>query len=329
MKDLNLIPKNYFIDKKNKIKKAYLSILILCLGFIAVAVYLMPTIYEMNLKSEKSLLEQKVTETKKYGISLKEFNYLKQAVEAREEEGKLLSQKQLNMLEIINAIERASPDKLFIQKFDTKGDAESDVSVTLTGVAENEETIASFISNLKDDWYFKKVGIGTVLNKQGNNGATFTITLDGVNEDSLTKYNGWDNNFSIGYIPSWSISQEKDNKVVFVSSTDLAVEKPASLGVSVENTDLNVEAFSKERQSKLEKDLKNYKLVYSNKTKNSKLDAFKTMYYAQEGNLQYQFLELCVIKDNKCYVVTYKSDSTSFSNMAQIIDKVLKSFSLN
>ncbi len=329
LKDLNLIPKNYFIEKKNKRKKAYLSILILCVGFIIVAVYLIPTVYENNLENEKSSLEQKITQTKDYIVSANEINSLKQAIEAREKEGTLLSQKKLDMLEIVNVIEGASPDKLFIQKFDATGEDESDIKISLAGVAENEETIASFLSNLKDDGYFREVGIGSVLNKQGNNGASFTIALEGVIRYGLTKYNGWDNNFSIKYIPSWSISEEKNNKVVFQSDPAFSVAKPATLEVKTEETALNVEEFSKKRQSTLEETLEGYELVYSNKTKNSKSDAMKTMYYATEDNLRYQFLELCVIKDYKCYIVTYKSDSTSFSNMARIIDRVLKSFTIN
>lgn len=329
MKDLNLIPRSYFIEKKNKIKKAYLSILILCIGFIAVAVYIAPTVYEYNLKSDKDSLILQVSETNNYVTLEKQFNHLKQAIEAREQEETLLSQKQLNLLGIVNAVEFASPEKLFIQKFDTSGEDEADVKVSLKGVAENEETIASFIRNLMDDAYFKEVGLASVVKGQGNNGSSFDIVLTGVNKDNLTQYNGWDNGFSIGYIPDWGIGLEKDNKIVFVANKSMTAAKPASLEVLLETTKLQVEAFTKERQGKLQKDLKNFKLVYSSNTKSSNMDATKAMYYAQENNVRYQYLELCVIKDNKGYVVTYKSDSTSFSNKARTIDRILKSFSIN
>jgi Tfp pilus assembly protein PilN len=329
LKDLNLIPKNYFIEKKNNTKKAYLSILILCIGFVVAAVYIVPSVNEYNLKIEKNSLEQQVIETSDYVTLDKEFNSLKQAIEAREQEGTLLSQKQLNQLAIVNAIEAASPEKLFIQKFDTSGEEESDVKVSLTGVAENEETIASFIRNLIDDAYFKEVGLASVIKEQGNNGSNFDIVITGVNKDDFTKYNGWDNGFSIGYLPDWNISQEKDNKIVFVADTAMAAVKPASLEVLLENTKLQVDTFTKERQQKLKKSLNNFKHEYSNKTKNSKVDAIKTMYYAEENNIKYQYLELCVIKDNKCYVVTYKSDSASFSNTARVINRILKSFKIN
>jgi len=329
LKDLNLIPKSYFFEKKNRIKKAYLSILIICIGFVAAALYIAPTVYEYNLKSEKDLIEQRVLETSNYVTLNNEFNSLKQAIEAREQEGKLLSQKQLNLLGIMNAIEFASPEKLFIQTFNTSGEDESDVKVSLKGVSEKEETIASFIRNLIDDDYFKEVVLSSVVSDQANNERSYAITLNGIKKSNLTTYNGWDSAFSIKYLPDWSIREENAAKVVFVANTSLTAAKPASLEVTLETTKLQVEAFTKERQSKLETSLKNFKQEYSSNTKSSKVVATKTMYYAEEDNVRYQFLELCVIKDNKGYIVTYKSDSTSFSNKARTIDKILKSFNIN
>ncbi|HEY5583136.1 MAG TPA: PilN domain-containing protein [Ruminiclostridium sp.] len=329
MKDLNLIPKSYFIEKTNKIRKAYLSILILCIGFIAAVTYIAPTVYEYNLKSEKKSLEQQVLQTNNFVVLENEFNSLKQAIDTREQESKLLSQKKMDVLGMVNAIEFALPDKLFIQKFDTNGENEAATKISLNGFAENEETIASFIRNLTDDGYFNEVVLSSVIKNQNNNGSSFAITLNGIRKSDLTIYEGWNSGFSIEYQANWSISQEKDNKVVFIENKAMSVAKPASLEVSVETTNLQVENFTKQRQNMFEKNLKNFKLVYSSKTKSSKVDAIKTMYYADEDNIQYQYLELCVIKNNKSYVVTYKSDSTSFSNKAGTIDRILKSFSIN
>jgi hypothetical protein len=328
LKDLNLIPKTYIVEKKNKIKKAYLSILILCIGLIALAVYLAPTIYEMRLKSDKSLLEQQVLQTNSYVALDKDFNTLKQAVESREQEGKLLDRKKLDMLGIVTAIEDASPEKLFILKLDTTGEDESNVKIALNGVADNQEIIASFIRNLVDDNYFKKVGLATVQKSKEVNGMGFVITLEGINKYKLIQYNS-EKGFSIGYISGWKISQEKEDNVVIVENENYQTVNPASLEVLVETTDSQLDAFSKERQGQLENKLKNYKLEYSKKTRNSKTDAIKTMYYCQENGVKYQCLELCVIKDGKSYTVTYKSSSSSFENRARIIDLVLNSFSIN
>lgn len=77
MKDLNLIPKSLIVDKKNKVKKTYLSILIICIGIIVAAAYIVPTIYENNLRNNKQELEKKVNSTNSYVETVNEFNSLK------------------------------------------------------------------------------------------------------------------------------------------------------------------------------------------------------------------------------------------------------------
>lgn len=328
LKDINLIPKSYLIEKKNKLKKAYLSILILCIGFVAAVIYIAPTVYEYNLKSEKRSLEQQVTQTNNFVVLENEFNSLKQAIDAREQEGKLLSKKQMNVLGIIKEIEFASPEKLFIQKFDTSGENELDIKVSLNGFAENEETIASFIRNLADDGYFNDITLSSVVNNQGDNGSSFDIMLTGIRKSDLIVYKSWDSGFSIGHQADWSISKEEKNHALFLENKLVSTSKPASLEVTVETSNLKVEAFTQERQNKLETSLKNFKLIYSNKTKSSNVNATETMYLADLDGIRYQYLELCVIKNNMSYVITYKIDSTSFSNKARTIDRVMKSFNI-
>ncbi len=329
MKDLNLIPASYVFEKKSKYKKASLSILIILIGAAFVSAYIFPTLYEYSLKNEKAVLIDEVAKTNNYVTEVKEFNTLKQAVEARENEGTALAQRQFSTLDIIDAIENASPEKVFVQKMDISGDSEANVKVSLNCVAENEETIASFIKNIKEDAYFKKIGMSAISKGQKNNGRAFDLVLEGVNKDNLTKYYGWDNTFGIGYIPDWVISEEKESKVILSASNSLTNASPASVEILREDTQIQVKEFADERQSGLRRLLNNYKLVYSSQTKNSKLDAIKTVYSYEDNNIQYTCSELCVIKENKCYIVTYKCDSVSFTNTEQIINRIMKSFNIN
>jgi Tfp pilus assembly protein PilN len=329
LKDLNLIPANYVFEKKSKHKKALLSILIVFIAIVFVSAYLFPTLYENNLKNEKAVLIDEVAKTNIYVTQVKEFNTLKQAVEARENEGTALAQRQFSSLDIINAIENASPEKVFVQKMDISGDSESNVKVTLNCIAENEETIASFIKNIKDDAYFKKIGMSAISKSKESSSRIFDLVLEGVNKDNLTKYYGWDHTFSIGYIPDWVISEEKDTRVLLSARNSLTNASPSSLEILKENTELQVKAFADERQSGLRRLLNNYNLVYSSQTKNSKLDAVKTVYSYEDNNIKYTCSELCVVKDGKCYIVTYKCDSVSFTNTEQIINRIIKSFNIN
>lgn len=327
LKDLNLIPKNYFVIKKEKTKKAYLSVLIFVAAAALSAAYIVPTLFESRLKDEKVLLEKRIQETNSYVVYQKDFDKLKQAVEAREKEAEALSGKRLDIAGIVAAVEKASPEKLFVQKFDSTGEDESDVKVTLKGIAENEETIVSFIRNLMDQAYFKEYALSTIAN---DNGSSFNIVLTAVNEKKLTKYISLEKDFSIGYLSGWSISEEKDNKVIFAEkSAALIAAKPATVEILSEPSKLSAAVYASDRQIKLKKDLKSFKLVYTFKTRSSGADAVKTVYTAVEDNIEYRFSELCTVKNSKCYIVTYKSDSTDFKNTEQSIDRVLKSFSIN
>jgi Tfp pilus assembly protein PilN len=330
LKDLNLIPKNYYVKKKEKAKKAYLSVLIIIAAAALSAAYITSVLLERELESDKSVLQKKVEETYSYVVYQNDFSKLKQAVEVREKEAEALSGKRLNLTGIVAAVEKASPEKLFVKKFDSNGEDDSDVKVTLTGIAENEDTIASFIRNLKEEAYFKEYSLSAITNKDGSNGSSFNIVLTGVNKDKLTKYNGVGHDFSIGYIPGWSISVEKDNNVIFTDKTISQIAaKPATVEILSEPIKQNAEAYASDRKVKLEKELKSFKQGYSFKTENSGADAVKTVYSAIEDNVEYRCSELCTVKNGKGYIVTYKCDSASFKNTEQIIDRVLRSFSIN
>lgn len=329
MKDINLIPKNYLTEKKNKLKKAYLSVLIISLGAVITLTYIMPTIYQFNLKSNKSILEKQVLESNNYMLLENEFNTLKQAIDIREQEGKGMSEKQVNVLAMLKAIELASPDKLFIQKFDSSGESQSDIKVSLKGIAENEETVASFVRNLIDDGYFNDVRVSSIIDTQVNSGYSFDITLTGIRPNDLTVYNGWEDGYSIGYQSDWIISLEESSHVIFSATKSVSSAKPASLEIMAGSFNNTVQDFAKERKSKLEKSLKNFNTVYSINSSLSGTSAVKTLYYGEDAGIRYKYLEICAVKNGKSYIATYKCDPASFENKARTIDRVINSFNIN
>ncbi len=329
MKDLNLIPRNFLLEKKNKVKKTYLSILILIIGFMAAMSYILPTVYEINLKTEKKELETQVLQTNNYVEMEKEFSSLLKAVENRELEGKALSDKNFNAMDVVSAIEFAVPEKLFIKQFETSGENLSDIKISLKGVAENEEIIASFIRNLMSDGYFKSVFLSNITNKKDKSGSDFDVSLSGIGNNGLLEYSNWEQAFKIKYPSDWIIKEEAGGSVEFSAVKSYTSARPASLKVFVENTDKGLEAYIQQRKDKLKADLKDFELGYSKQVKTSKYMGYRLSYYADEDKVRYQYMELCVISDNKCYLVTYKSDLNNFSNKARTIDRILNSFSMN
>ncbi len=328
MKDLNLIPKSLIVDKKNKVKKTYLSILIICVGFIAVAAYTAPAIYEMNLRNDKQELEKKVNSTTSYVETVNEFNSLKKAVEIRETEGKKLSLNRIDVLGIVSAIENACPEKLFIENFVSTGNNESNTKIVLKGVSTDENTLASFLRNLMDDDYFNSVVLSNISNKQGNNGANFDVTLSGIKKSDLIIYKNWKNGFRICYEPDWSKKVDKDDSVLFTANKRLNSTDADSLEITVTSTELTSKEFTDKRIDKLKSELEGFQKIYTTKTKNSGEEAYKLMYLGDEKGTRYKYLELCIVKNNKGYIVKYKSDPNSFEVKERTIDRILKSFTV-
>ncbi|AEY65103.1 PilN domain-containing protein [Clostridium sp. BNL1100] len=326
MKDLNLIPKSLIVDKKNKAKKTYLSILIICIGLIAVTAYTAPAIYEINLRNDKQELEKKVNSTTSYVETVNEFNSLKKAVEVREAEGKKLSLNRIVVLGIVNAIENACPEKLLIQNFVSTGNNESDTKVVLKGVSTDENTLASFLRNLMEDDYFNNVVLSNISNKQGNNGTTFEVTLSGIKKSDLIIYNNWNNGFRICYEPDWSKKVDKDDSVLFTANKRLTSTDADSLEINVTSTELTSKEFTDKRINTLKNELEGFKEIYTTKTKSSGEEAYKLMYLGDEKGTRYKYLELYTVKDSKGYIVKYKSDPNSFEVKARTIDHILKSF---
>ncbi|ACL76737.1 PilN domain-containing protein [Ruminiclostridium cellulolyticum] len=326
MKDLNLIPKSLIVDKKNKAKKTYLSILIICIGLIAVTAYTAPAIYEINLRNDKQQLEKQVNSTASYVETLNEFNSLKKAVEEREAEGKKLSLNRIDVLGIVSAIENSCPEKLFIQNFVSTGNNDSDTKIVLKGVSTDENTLASFLRNLMDDDYFNNVVLSNISNKQGNNGTTFEVTLNGIKKSDLIIYNNWNNGFRICYEPDWSKKVDKDDSVLFTANKRLTSTDADSLEITVTSTELTSKEFTDKRMNKLKYELEGFKKIYTTKTKSSGEEAYKLMYLGDEKGTRYKYSELLIVKDSKGYIVKYKSDPNSFEVKERTIDRILKSF---
>lgn len=326
MKDLNLIPKSLIVDKKNKVKKTYLSILIICIGVIVFTAYTVPVIYEMNLRNDKQELEKKINSTTGYGETVNEFNSLKKAVEVREAEGKKLSNNRIDVLGIVNAIENSCPDKLFIQNFGSTGNSESDTKVVLKGVSKDEDTLASFLRNLKDDDYFNNVFLSSTSNMKENNGTAFEVTLSGIKKSDLVIYNNWNNGYRICYEPDWSKKADKDGNVLFTANKRLTATDADALEISVTSTELTSKEFTDKRINEIKSELEGFKKIYTIKTKSSGEEAYKLMYMGEEKGTGYKYLELCTVKDNKGYIVKYKSDPNSFEVKERTIDRILKSF---
>lgn len=323
MKDLNLIPKSYLADKKNKVKKTYYSMIILIAGFVFAAGYIVPTIYQMSLSKDRDALQAQVNETSNFVSIENKFVSLKAAVKQREETGEKLSSYSNDVLAMITVLERACPEYLAITNMTTTAEFGT-VKIKLKGSSDSEYTIASFVRNLTNEGYFDSIDIIDITKDQNDDGCIFNIDVTNIAQSDFSTYYNWVHDFSISYPKDWEIVSEEESNISILSKNLSINSSPASINISVSDVSSSIDDCIKSRVAKLEES-KVYENIFSHKTKLRGIDAYINMYYyTSEGN-KYQIKEICVVKNNKLFAVTYKENSLEFSNYSKTIDKILNS----
>jgi Tfp pilus assembly protein PilN len=323
LKDLNLIPKSYLQVKKEKIKKAYLSFVILIIGFLFAIGYIIPTVYEFNLKKVNNTLQGQVFQSSGYVATENKLNSLKQAVEVREQEGKNLSLIQNDYLKIQNIIEKATPDRLFIKSMTSV--CNNNIAINITGTAENENIVASFVRNMQDEGYFKNIKITSILNNKES--ITFNIIIEGLSQNAFLSYKNWNDNYSISYPQNWVISKEKDSDTVITAPASGSLT-PASIEILFSQNSNSLDASYNNRLTELRSKLTNFEKLSSSKTRISDVEAYKYIYCSQVGNETVKYSEICVAKNGMLFTVTYKDNYLEFESKERTIDRVLKSFNI-
>ncbi len=323
LKDLNLIPKSYIEDKKNKVKKTYYSIIILIVGFVFVAGYIIPTIFQMSLSKERDAIQLQVNETSDFVSIENKFLSLKNAVKHREETSEKLASLNNNVFEIINVLERASPEYLTITNMATSSE-NANLKIKLKGAANNEYTVASYIRNLKNEDFFESIELIDLTKNQSGNGYIFNINISGLVDSQLLTYSNFGHSFSISYPKDWEIKAEEENNIIILPRNDAISGSPASIQISISDVSSTIDVSVKDRINNL-KESKIYENIFSHKTKLRGNDAYINMYYHTNDGIEYRLKEICVIKGNKLFTVSYLENSLEFSNNSRKIDKVLNS----
>ncbi|MCR4434246.1 MAG: PilN domain-containing protein [Clostridiales bacterium] len=190
MKDLNLIPKSYILEKKKAAKRVYMAV-----GAAAACVLLLvmiggPLGLKYSLKAQRDSLEAKIMATDNYVAMENQFNRINNMYKMREEEGKKLSRYGIDVPAIIDSIEKATPEKLFFTNLSVRTDNNGSVLVTLTGISSSMEDIASFVNKIRTDGCFGSVTIGAV-NKEAAASAQydFNISMSGYRKKDGAKQN--------------------------------------------------------------------------------------------------------------------------------------------
>ncbi|RLB72769.1 MAG: fimbrial protein [Deltaproteobacteria bacterium] len=152
---INLLPVRA-AQKKEKLR-SQLSIFFLCIILVCIgcgALYFQQMSATSSVEDEIASIAQKNRElTKKIG-QVKDFEKKKAELEKKLAVLKTLKSGKSGPVHLLDELSTSLPDKLWLTKFADKGG-----KITLSGVADNENTVAVFMRNLEDSPYYKNIGL--------------------------------------------------------------------------------------------------------------------------------------------------------------------------
>ncbi|MDQ2085289.1 PilN domain-containing protein [Herbivorax sp. ANBcel31] len=177
MKDINLVPKSYIQKKKRKSEIIQFSII----GVIIVSIFLVhifiPVLTKRNLNNRIEILKTQINEMNTYIEIKEEYKIIESMYNQRKATAENLSSVGLDSLKIIERIEESVPEELFIISFSIDNISSKEKVVSLLGVCESYDDIASFANYLKKHKSFSDVYILNVDNS-GSYGEEKGYTFD-------------------------------------------------------------------------------------------------------------------------------------------------------
>lgn len=156
MKDLNLIPRSYILEKRKRIKRFYNILAISGIVIVIACMVIFPLGMRYKLILQKNALDRQVKETNNYVAIEKQMNTVQELYKLREDEGNKLEESGIDVKSVFEGIEKALPEKLFITSFGVGNNAGAS-QVTLSGIASSEDDIATFVKYMREDGHFKNV----------------------------------------------------------------------------------------------------------------------------------------------------------------------------
>jgi len=181
LKDLNLVPKSYILKKKKRKAMVFYSIFSVAIVAAVIVIVLMPVFKIQSLKSRMAFLDLNEKEVSKYISVEREFNVLKNMYLQRENEAKRLLVSGIDLLEIIEKLEGHLPERIFLKSLVAQKGGNNQIEITIRGIADSEEEIATFSRYISEDDYFSSIKIKSISSK---------FTADGGKNDKKENHAG-------------------------------------------------------------------------------------------------------------------------------------------
>jgi len=171
LKDINLLPKYYILEKQNKAKRYKITMtLIIALTLLSASIaYPLLVKYSLILQRDTILTQIKVSNN--YVEAEKQFSLIKGLYNNRMETGDSLRQKGINLLVIFDKLEKALPENFYIVSIALSESENAAVKITLEGISSSSEGVATFVKNIRSDEYFGNVSLSSLLKSGSFNAA--------------------------------------------------------------------------------------------------------------------------------------------------------------
>jgi hypothetical protein len=179
LKNLNLVPKSYYLEKRQK-KNRILNIFVF---FIAASIVSFAVAYPLMLKQKYTIeLRNQKNEYDTYMLHLvvkKQYDQIKSMFTERETLSKKIEESiPINKYSmVLEKIEISKPEKLFVVSLIFDHTSNGIYSVSMSGTAFTEIEVSDFILNLKRNKIFHNVKLNS-LSKSGEGSFSFSINLE-------------------------------------------------------------------------------------------------------------------------------------------------------
>jgi Tfp pilus assembly protein PilN len=162
LKDLNLIPKSYYLEYTKKKKRLYITAgITIFAGFMVLAVAL-PLFWRYNLKMQRDSYENMVKQTMSYVETEKQLGLLRKMYEDRQGEADRMLGRMEDMSAVFEAVEAAVPEKVFFLIMNVKTEDAEGMTVLLNGISPTMDGIATFADKIRKDGFFDDVAIDNI-----------------------------------------------------------------------------------------------------------------------------------------------------------------------
>ncbi|MDP4180211.1 MAG: PilN domain-containing protein [Bacillota bacterium] len=162
MKDLNLIPKSYYLKKRKNEKRRIKILTAFLLSIVVVSVIIFPMYYKLNLQKQIDRIQNEVEETTGYKINQQKLDDINQKLAILEKEADKLSKNTFSSIKLIDKIRDSIPKKLFITDLSITNKNDGTVVINLVGNSSTEDDIVAFLYHLRKDDFFDNIYISSI-----------------------------------------------------------------------------------------------------------------------------------------------------------------------